>query len=265
MKHLKTTVVLILALTLTASAAGKCGGCAFKNNSTGKDFFIRDNDRVVFLGDSITEQKLYTTYIEAYALTRFPEYTLSFRNTGWGGDTAWLRQRFPTDEKALFAATGDILDKMVIEAVHKGLERDVLPLQPTAVTIKFGMNDHGYQAFRPDIFRAHKRSQEELVRTLKKSGARVALLTSQPIEDMQKNPKEHECNLSLRQFADGLKEIAAAEGAEYVDQFDPYMDVIVQREEGQTKTFGEGDAVHPGPCGHTIMAWTILKIGRAHV
>ena len=36
------------------------------------DFFIHDGDRVVFLGDSITEQRLYTTYIEAYALTRHP-------------------------------------------------------------------------------------------------------------------------------------------------------------------------------------------------
>jgi hypothetical protein len=30
------------------------------------EFFLRGGDRVVFLGDSITEQKLYTTYIEAY-------------------------------------------------------------------------------------------------------------------------------------------------------------------------------------------------------
>ena len=57
------------------------------------DFFIHDGDRVVFLGDSITEQRLYTTYIEAYALTRHPQWQLTFRNVGWGGDTAWLRQR----------------------------------------------------------------------------------------------------------------------------------------------------------------------------
>lgn len=258
MKHLKTAAILTLALTLTATAAGKCG-CELKSTTCSKDFFIHDNDHVVFLGDSITEQKLYTTYIEAYALTRFPEYNLFFRNVGWGGDTAWLRQRSPTDEKALFAATGDILDKMVSEAVNKGLERDVLPLHPTAVTVKFGMNDHSYQAFRPDIFSAHKRSQEEIVRTLKKNGARVALLTSQPIEDMQKNPQEDERNLSLRKFGDGLKEVAAAEGAVYVDLFDPYMAVISQREAGQTKTIGEGDAIHPGPCGHTVMAWAVLK------
>ena len=57
------------------------------------DFLIKDGDRVVFLGDSITEQRLYTTYIEAYTLTRYPDWKLWFRNVGWGGDTSWLRQR----------------------------------------------------------------------------------------------------------------------------------------------------------------------------
>ena len=73
------------------------------------DFQIRDGDRVVFLGDSITEQRLYTTYIEAYALTRHPNWKLKFRNVGWGGDTAWLRQRAHPDEGQLFRAEGDDL------------------------------------------------------------------------------------------------------------------------------------------------------------
>ena len=52
------------------------------------EFQIRNNDRVVFLGDSITEQRLYTTYVEAYAITRHPGWRLRFRNVGWGGDTS---------------------------------------------------------------------------------------------------------------------------------------------------------------------------------
>src|SRR5438309_1990099 len=47
-------------------------------------FPFHDGDRVVFLGDSITEQRLYTTYIETYLLTRFPTWNLQFRNAGWG-------------------------------------------------------------------------------------------------------------------------------------------------------------------------------------
>src|SRR5580698_1817993 len=91
------------------------------------DFFIHDGDRVVFLGDSITQQKLYTTYIEAYALTRYPQWKLSFRNTGWGGDTSWLRQRAHPDEDRLFAGDDATQQSMVEKSVGFGLSRDVLP------------------------------------------------------------------------------------------------------------------------------------------
>src|SRR6516225_9878539 len=87
--RLPGTLLLVLAQAFGLAAA---------------DFQIHDGDRVVFLGDSITEQRLYTTYIEAYALTRYPKWKLTFRNVGWGGDTSWLRQRAHPDEKALFAA-----------------------------------------------------------------------------------------------------------------------------------------------------------------
>lgn len=224
--------------------------------------FFHDGDRVVFLGDSITEQKLYTTFIEAYELTRHPDWKLTFRNTGWGGDTAWLRQRAHPDEGKLFKAEGAELDEMVVKSVGTGLGRDVLPLKPTAVTIDFGMNDHAYQAFRPDIFRAYVRSQTELVNVLKKNGARVALVTPQPIEENpQKNdPNEKVKNDSLRKFGDGLKEVAAANGASYADQFDPYMAIMTTaRAANPPQHIGGGDAVHPGPAGHTLMAWAILK------
>jgi hypothetical protein len=116
------------------------------------DFFVHDGDRVVFLGDSITEQRLYTTYVEAYTLTRHPAWKLSFRKVGWGGDTSWLRQRSHPDENKLFAADDAEQKAMVEDSVRRGLDRDVLPLHPTTVTVKFGMNDHYYQPFQPDIF-----------------------------------------------------------------------------------------------------------------
>ncbi|MGE3312089.1 MAG: SGNH/GDSL hydrolase family protein [Limisphaerales bacterium] len=224
------------------------------------DFAIRNGDRVVFLGDSITEQRLYTTYIEAYALTRHPDWKLSFRNVGWGGDTSWLRQRARPDEGRLFAAEGKDLDAMVEDSVGRGLARDVLPLKPTFVTVKFGMNDHSYQAFRPDIFRAYSRSQTEIAKVLTGAGARVAFLTPQPIEDKRPDPDQDARNQSLRRFSDGLKEVAAASHAQFVDQFGPYMDrMLAARASDPKALIGGGDAVHPGPPGQTLMAWIVLK------
>ena len=242
----------IMLLLAGWALAALCAGAA--------EFFIHDGDRVVFLGDSITQQKLYTTYIEAYALTRHPDWQLVFRNTGWGGDTAWLRQRSHPDEGKLFAAEPAAQQAMVEKAVASGLGRDVLPLKPTVVTINFGMNDHAYQPFRPDIFAAYVASQKELVKVLKQNGARVALLTPQPIEDKKADPDKDVKNLSLRKFSDGLQVVAQEQGATFVDQFAPYMALMMQAREGHPEArIGGGDAVHPGPAGHTLMAWAILK------
>jgi lysophospholipase L1-like esterase len=244
----KKTLLLLFASAFLSSAA------------IAADFLIHDGDRVVFLGDSITEQRLYTTYIEAYALTRHPEWKLSFHNVGWGGDTAWLRQRSHPDEAKLFAADEASQQKMVENSVSHGLQRDVLPLKPTFVTVKFGMNDHSYQPFREHIFRAYVCSQTEIAQELKAAGARVAFLTPQPIEDKRPDPDKDPRNQSLRKFSDGLRDVASKEGETFVDQFDPYMAMLLRERTGNLdRMVGGGDAVHPGPIGHTVMAWAVLK------
>src|SRR3974390_2371786 len=222
------------------------GIACLAGTASGADFLIHDGDRVVFLGDSITEQRLYTTYIETYALTRHPEWKLSFRNVGWGGDTSWLRQRSHPDEGKLFDADEATQQKMVEKSVTHGLERDVQPLRPTFVTVKFGMNDHSYQPFREDIFGAYVRSQTQIAKVLKADGARVAFLTPQPIEDKRPDPDKDPRNQSLRKFSDGLREVASKEGESFVDQFDPYMEILLRERPSHTDSMvGGGDAVHP--------------------
>jgi hypothetical protein len=145
---------------------------------------------------------------------------------------------------------------MVNRAVAFGLQRDVLPLEPTVVMVKFGMNDHHYQAFRPDILRAYVRAQSETARLLAIGGARVVFLTPQPIEEKRADPGQDVRNQSLRKFSDALGDVAARANALFIDQFDPYMAVMMA---SSASTIGRGDAIHPGPAGQTIMAWIILK------
>ncbi len=240
------------------------GWMAVTSNVKGAEYFIHDGDRVVFLGDSITEQRLFTTYIEAYSLTRYPAWNLTFRNVGWGGDASWLRKRSNKDEKPfekeLFAADAATQQQMVEEVVGNGLSRDVLPLKPTVVSVDFGMNDHNYQSFREDIFRAYIRSQAQTAKVLEANGARVVFLTPQPMEQMRPDPNNDVDNQSLGKFSDGLRVLSVIENTAFVDQFDPYM-AIMMREHATNPAvrIGGGDAVHPGPPGHTLMAWIILK------
>src|SRR5205809_6270511 len=89
-------------------------------------FALRDCDRVVFYGDSITDQRLYTTFAETYVVTRFPRLDVSFVHSGWGGDRVTGGGGGPIDLR---------------------LRRDVFAYKPTVMTIMLGMNDGSYRAF----------------------------------------------------------------------------------------------------------------------
>ena len=49
---------------------------------------FKANDRIVFLGNSITEGGHYHSYIWLYYMTHFPELPLRIYNGGIGGDCA---------------------------------------------------------------------------------------------------------------------------------------------------------------------------------
>jgi hypothetical protein len=65
-------VVTTLMLAAAAMAQGK--------------FQLKAGDRVVFYLDSVTDQRLYTTFVETYVVTRFPRLRVGFVHSGWGGD-----------------------------------------------------------------------------------------------------------------------------------------------------------------------------------
>src|SRR5206468_7175660 len=108
--------------------------------------------------------------------------------------------------------------------------------------------------------RAYLASQIEIAKVLKEHGAGAAFLTPQPVDDKRDDPDKDARNESLRKFSDGLKEVCSRQGATFVDQFDPYMAIMLRERAGNpTALIGGGDAVHPGPTGHTVMAWALLK------
>jgi len=55
---------------------------------TPEKFVLKDGDTVVFLGDSITHQCLYTQYLEDFFYTRLPGTHVHFHNAGVNGDRA---------------------------------------------------------------------------------------------------------------------------------------------------------------------------------
>src|SRR5438046_5572564 len=134
-----------------------------------ENFALKDGDRVVFYGDSITDQRLYTTFVETYAVTRFPRLKVSFVHSGWGGDRVTGGGGGPIDLR---------------------LDRDVIAYKPTVMTIMLGMNDASYRAFDPSIFDTYSRGYEHILQRVKgaQPGIRLTLIQPSPFDDVTRAP-----------------------------------------------------------------------------
>lgn len=129
-----TAICLLWTITNQSLAAG--------------DFALRDGDKVVFLGDSITAARGYTKVVENYTLLRYPQRKVRFLNAGQGGDTA--------------------------EGALKRLERDVLDQGATVVTVAFGINDIGWgMRANEDSKQRYLAGIRGIVETCHKRGVRV--------------------------------------------------------------------------------------------
>jgi hypothetical protein len=74
---------------------------------------IQPGDRLAIIGDSITEQKMYSRIIETYLTLCVPDLKISTRQFGWSGETA--------------------------EGFLHRMTNDCLRFQPTIATLCYGM------------------------------------------------------------------------------------------------------------------------------
>ncbi|HZT44482.1 MAG TPA: SGNH/GDSL hydrolase family protein [Chthonomonadaceae bacterium] len=210
-------------------------------------FYLKDGDRVVFYGDSITEQHLYTTYIESYCVTRFPKKHFTFVNSGWGGDRVTGGGGGPIDVR---------------------LQRDVLAYKPTVVTICLGMNDGGYRPFDPDLYATYVGGYRHILDTLLRElpGVRITLLTPPAFDDVTRAPGfPGGYNATLLAYGEAVRELGREYGLVVADTNTPLI-ALLDRAETRDKELAPKiipDRVHPAPGGHLAMAAAVLKAWNA--
>ena len=201
-----------------------------------EDFFFKDGDRVVMIGDSITEQHLYSNYVEMWTVTRFPKWKITFRNVGIGGDRS-------VGGNSRFA-------------------RDVLLHKPTAMTVDFGMNDGSYREFSDQTFKPYMDGLQGMADQATVANIRTAWVTPQPLDnDEQGKTALTGYNQTLEKFSEGVRAISEKNSGKFVDQFHPYLQVLdaARSKVDKYNRFTAGEAVHPGPPGQALMAASILK------
>jgi lysophospholipase L1-like esterase len=210
-------------------------------------FAIKDGDRIVFYGDSITDQRLYTTFVETYIVTRFPALDVSFVHSGWGGDRVTGGGGGPIDHR---------------------LARDVFAYKPSVVTVMLGMNDASYRAFDQKIFDVYAKGYQHLVESLKSNlpGVRITLIQPSPFDDVTRKPNfDGGYNQVLVRYGEFVKNVAEKEGAAVADLNTPVVAAIKKAAEINATGAQDliRDRVHPGPAGQLLMAEALLKAWNA--
>jgi lysophospholipase L1-like esterase len=210
-------------------------------------FAIKEGDRIVFYGDSITDQRLYTTFVESYIVTRFPTLNVTFVHSGWGGDRVVGGGGGPIDRR---------------------LARDVIAYKPTVVSVMLGMNDAGYQPFKQQIFDVYEKGYRHLVDELKSNlpEVRITLIVPSPFDDVTRKPSfEGGYNSVLIRYGEFVKELAAKRGAQVADLNSPVVEALKKANALDPSRAQDliHDRVHPGPAGQLLMAQALLKAWNA--
>jgi lysophospholipase L1-like esterase len=217
----------VLSLTLTYQAS-----------AIAEERLVRPGDMVAVIGDSITEQKQYSVFIEDYLLMCQPVDNLRIAQFGWGGETA----------------TG----------FARRMKNDTLRFKPTLITTCFGMNDGGYGPLTKERAELYRRSQQQIVNLAKAAGVRTIVVGSPGCVDSDRfrNPEQAAIyNKTLGELRDIAREVAKSNGVGFADVHTPMINAMTKAKAKYGKAYhlAGGDGVHPDANGHLVMAYAFLK------
>jgi lysophospholipase L1-like esterase len=228
MRKLRPQLLLLSVLAVWARGAG---------------FYLHPNDVVVFYGDSITDQRLYTTFVETFVVTRYPKLPVRFVHSGWGGDHVG-------------GGSGGAIDER--------LKRDVLAYKPTVMTVMLGMNDGRYQAFDEETFRAFRDGYEHIVKVMKDAipALRITVIGPSPYDDVTRAPMfPGGYNAVLLKYGEYLRELAGRDGLDFADLNSRLVKALARANAVDPLRAQQivPDRVHPAQSGHLLMAASLLE------
>ena len=208
---------------------------------------LQDGDFVAVIGDSITEQKQYSVFIEDYLLMCQPAAKLRVMQFGWGGETA-----------------GGFKGRMA---------NDCLPFKPTVATTCYGMNDGGYRPFDENSQgKSYRDSHRGIVQEFKKAGVRLIVVGSPGAVDtdfFRRDPKDpgvapkmaEMYNATLAKLRDIANQVADERAVAFANVHNAMFDAMAKAKAkyGAGYNVCGGDGFHPGANGQLLMAYAFLK------
>ncbi|MDF2646820.1 MAG: GDSL-like Lipase/Acylhydrolase [Paenibacillus sp.] len=213
--------------------------------------------RIVFLGDSITDEGTFITYLDAYFGQQTPDIPLTFINLGVSSETA--------------SGLTEADHPFPRPCIHDRLARALQESEPDWVVVGYGMNDGIYAPFALERFQAYQNGILIAIRMIHQSGAKAIVMTPPPFDpesmnanvllpDGQKDYSYKEpyagYNDVVKYYANWLLTLDST-ADEVVNIYDPLLQHREQERE-MNPGYRSGDGIHPNSDGHWVMAKTLL-------
>jgi lysophospholipase L1-like esterase len=199
---------------------------------------LQKGDRIVFLGDSITEAgvgpKGYVTLIRNTLAEKHKDLGVEVIGAGISGNK--------------------------VPDLQKRLDKDVLARKPTLVVIYIGINDVWHSQMKPP--RGTPKDQyeaglKEIIGKVKDAGARVVLCTPTVIGEKKSN----ELDAQLDEYADVSRKVAKETGVQLCDLRKAFREHLKTHNPGdKEKGVLTGDRVHLNDAGNQLVAEKILEV-----
>ena len=218
MKETMTTILLILLCAPSVLAAPR----------------LKAGDRIVTLGDSITEAGGYQALMRKVLEHFYPDLKIEIVNAGISGHKA--------------------------PDMAARLKTDVIDKKPTIVTVSCGVNDVWHSFYDPPRgvdLETYTRLMTQIVQQLKaNTSAAIYLLTPTVIHESLRGPE----NLKLEAYCQAVRAIARRESVNLVDLNSVFNLALRSTQIGGVPEFHPtSDGVHMKPAGNFLIAAAILQ------
>ncbi|QEL18496.1 SGNH/GDSL hydrolase family protein [Limnoglobus roseus] len=212
----------------------------------GKKAELKKGVRVAVVGDSITEQKLYSRFLADYLTACYPDLDAHIVQFGWGGETA--------------------------DGFSKRMDNDLMPFKPDVVTLCYGMNDGGYSRFSKSTGDRYEKPLTEIVRKLKAANVTVVVGSPGAVDDyfygrgpnqLEMTERSKMYNPTLAKLRDIAHKIADDAGMPFANVHDAMVDSMRKAQTadhlGPKYAVCGADGVHADANGQLIMTTAFLR------
>ncbi|MCM8533695.1 MAG: SGNH/GDSL hydrolase family protein [Lentisphaeraceae bacterium] len=240
MSFLKNLALLLLLLLVSS-----CQSTSVKIDDL-------ESKKVLFLGDSITNNGLYVSFFEYYLFKS--GINADVISVGLGSETT--------------SGLSENAHPFPRPCVHTRIDNILKETKPEIVVFCYGMNDGIYHPQSPERMKAYRDGVNSLINKIETVGAKVIIMTPPPFDPVpiaKKTVDKLAADFSYKTPYKGYNDVLG-DYADWLMTLDyPVVDqngllseyLKLQRKSDPSFKFS-GDGIHPNPEGHLLMSKALL-------